>query len=329
MRNFYKNVSFGSCSVVGNLFLAPAAGWSDAAFRLICSEQGAGFLYTALVSAEAIVRKSQKTDVLLLRGAPKTTPYAIQLFGAEPETLAAAVAAIAPYRPDAVDLNAGCPAPKVTKTGAGSALMKSPQKIAAAVKAMRRASIQHLGGVPITVKMRSGWDEANLNFVECAKAAEDAGASLICLHPRTRAQGYSGKSRWDYIAALKQELTIPIAGSGDLETPEDAKRMFLQTGCDCVMFARGAFGNPFIFRVTKEYLQTGAYTEPSQKERVHAALKHLDLLCAIYGEKTACLEMRKIFCAYIKGADGAAELRRKIVCATSATGYRQILAPFC
>jgi nifR3 family TIM-barrel protein len=263
--------------------------------------------------------------------------YAVQLFGSEPELLGRACALLAPLKPDAVDINAGCPVPKVVKTGAGSALMRDPVKLGRVVEAVVRSTArytgEHLGGIPITVKLRSGWDNSLINYAECARIAVEAGAVMISLHPRTRSQGYGGKSNWSLIADLAARLPVPVTGSGDLYTPEDARLMLTETKCAAVMFARGALGNPFIFAQTKSFLTTGSWTPPEQGERIRIALRHLEMLAEDLGEKQACLEMRKQFCAYTKGTgglpgiNGGAALREKIVRAGTIAEYREILSP--
>jgi nifR3 family TIM-barrel protein len=237
---------------------------------------------------------------------------------------------LAPYGPEAVDVNAGCPVPKVTKTGAGSALMLDPARLGRVVEAVVKASRESLG-VPVTVKIRSGWDAQSVNYAECARIAVEAGAAMVSLHPRTRAQGYGGKSDWSCIADLVSRLDVPVAGSGDLYTPEDAARMFRETGCAALMFARGAMGNPFIFRLTKEYLRTGSWTPPGYPERFAAAFRQLKLRAGDIGEDAACREMRKTFCAYTKsigggsGLEGGARLRNELVHAGTIACYREIL----
>jgi nifR3 family TIM-barrel protein len=231
-------------------------------------------------------------------------------------------------------LNAGCPVPKVVKHGAGAALMRSPATLGAIVRQMAKASAERLGGIPVTIKMRSGWDSSSINYVECARIAAEEGAAMATLHPRTRAQGYGGRSDWPQIADLAGRLGIPVCGSGDLFAPEDAGRMLAETGCAAAMFARGALGNPFIFASAREFLETGRYEPPSFGARLGAGLRHLELLAADIGEKSACLEMRKQFCAYTRGAPGqpgmpgAAALRQKIVHAETVAQYRDILGAF-
>jgi nifR3 family TIM-barrel protein len=267
---------------------------------------------------------------LLVRGKSEKH-YAIQLFGAEPDTLGRACRLLAPLEPDLVDLNAGCPVPKVVKNGAGSALMREPLRLGKVLEAMVRASAEKLGGVPVSVKMRSGWDASSKNYAECARIAFESGAAMVSLHPRTRSQMYGGKSDWSCIADLVTRLPLPVAGSGDLYGPEDAKRMFEETGCAALMFARGAMGNPFIFSAAKSFLTRGSWSPPTPEERLRAGFAHLQMLAQDLGEKTACLEMRKQFCAYTKGVmglpgiAGGGRLRERLVHAETIARYREIL----
>ncbi|GHV85203.1 tRNA-dihydrouridine synthase [Spirochaetia bacterium] len=358
-NTLYRPITIGSLELPGNLFLAPVAGYTDRAFRSICSEAGADFSFTELVSAEAITRNpgyyglggtaaakkapgafllalpqiSRVCDTESGNGSPGGKPRAaVQLFGAESKTLGRACALLGPLRPDAVDLNAGCPVPKVVKTGAGSALMRDPARLGRAVEAMVSASNEFLGGIPVTVKIRAGWDAVSQNYAECARIAVEAGAAMVSLHPRTRAQGYGGKSDWSLIADLAARLTVPVTGSGDLYTPEDARSMLAETGCAAVMFARGAMGNPFIFGAAKSFLTQGSWTAPEPAERLRTALYHLEKLAEDLGETSACLEMRKQFCAYTKGTmglpgiSGGAALRDKLVHAGTIAEYREILS---
>jgi nifR3 family TIM-barrel protein len=335
----YHTVKIGSLELPGNLFLAPVAGYTDRAFRSICAEEGACFSFTELVSAEALYRNfgryglgaevssnAKAAAINLVRRGENEKRYAIQLFGAESESVYKAASLLAPLKPDAVDINAGCPVPKVVKNGAGSALMKNPSGIGRIVEAAVRASRESLGSVPVTIKIRSGWDSKSLNYAECARIAVEAGAAMVSLHPRTRAQNYGGKSDWTHITDLVSRLSVPVTGSGDLYTPEDALQMLNDTGCAAVMFARGAMGNPFIFSQTRSLLQTGVWEPSSVSARTAAAMRHLEMLAADIGERTACLEMRKQFCAYTKGVVGGAALREKAVHAETIEEYRRIVA---
>ena len=325
-----RPVKIGALELPGNLFLAPVAGYTDRAFRSICAEYGADFSFTELASSEALMRGGKPTFDLIRRGENEKR-YAIQLFGHDPQTMYKAALTLSPYQPEAVDINSGCPVTKVVKTGAGSALMKEPARLGRIVEAVARASREALGDVPVTVKMRSGWDSQSINYPECARIACEAGAAMVTLHPRTRTQGYEGTSDWSHIAALVSRLQIPVAGSGDLFSPEAAERMLRETGCAAVMFARGAEGNPFIFPATRSLITTGSWLEPPFAERISVAFRHLTMLAQDIGEGPACREMRKQFCAYTKGPPGkigepgSAALRRRLVTAETIEDYRKIL----
>ena len=336
----YRSVKIGSLEIPGNLFLAPVAGYTDRAFRSICAEMGANFSFTELVSAEALYRNygrygldSDKlacvnTSFNLVKRGENEKLYAVQLFGGESEAIYKAASLLAPLKPDAVDINAGCPVPKVVKNGAGSALMKNPASLGRITEAAVRASRESLGGIPVTIKIRSGWDSGSVNYAECARIASEAGAAMVTLHPRTRAQNYGGRSEWRHIADLVTRIGIPVAGSGDLYSPQDAQKMLNETGCAAVMFARGAMGNPFIFSQTQSFLETGVYETASFSARIKAAVRHLEMLAEDTGERTACLEMRKQFCAYTKGVFGGAQIRDKAVRAETIEDYRRIVIDY-
>jgi tRNA-dihydrouridine synthase B len=333
--NLYRPVTIGALKLDGNLFLAPVAGYSDRSFRSLCVEQGANFTFTELVSAEALWRNpghyglgegSRKAGAVSLVSRGLNEPrYAIQLFASDPEAVYRAALLLAPLKPDAVDINAGCPVPKVVRNGAGCALMKDPCNLGRLVEAAARASREALGNAPVTIKMRSGWDSASINYAECARIAVESGAAMVSLHPRTRGQQYGGKSDWSCIADLVSRLSAPVTGSGDLYTPEDARRMLEETGCAAVMFARGAMGNPFIFPATRAFLETGAWEPAPFSLRMTAAFRHLEMLAKDIGERTACLEMRKQFCAYTKGMKGGAPIREQAVHAQTIEDYRKIM----
>jgi tRNA-dihydrouridine synthase B len=306
MMSLYHPVVVGSVTLPGNIFLAPVAGYSDAAFRSVCFGLGADLCYTEMVSSEALTRGHPKTAGLMDR-AENETRYAIQLFGSNPETLAAAAVMAARRGPAIIDLNCGCPVPKIVRSGSGSALMRKPELIRDIVAAMTAALGP--GGPPVTVKIRTGWDEGSLNYREAADAAAEGGAKAVTLHARTKAQGYSGKADWARIADLASRLSVPVFGSGDVSEPADAARMVAETGCAGVMIARGAMVDPFIFRRSRAAM-TGLPVEPvPASERVEAARRHLELSARFLGERTACVEFRKQFCSYTKGAKGGAELR--------------------
>lgn len=323
----YHPVTIGSLTLPGNLFLAPVAGYSDKSFRAICVDWGADFTYTEMVSSEAYVRRSAKTEKLITRGHNEKR-YAVQIFGSNPEYMAeTAIRILEKYRPECIDINAGCPMPKITKTGAGSALMRNPEKLYAVVHAVTEAVSRTSAEVPVTVKIRSGWSQNELTWKESAEAAVEAGAAALTIHPRTCAQCYSGAADWDILAALTALMhnRIPVFGSGDLFTPEAARDMLSSTQCAGVMFARGAMGNPFIFQQTKELLCSGSYREIAAADKIKTAKKELENLCNEVGEQQACREMRKRFAAYTKGIDGGAKLREQLVRACSVKDYDTIL----
>ena len=318
----YHPVKIGKLELSGNIFLAPVAGYSDRSFRSICVEHGAAFTYTEMVSAEALVRNNLKTEILMRR-AENETAYAVQVFGGEPETVAdGAKIILEKTNCECIDINCGCPVSKIIKTGAGSALTRDPERLYRVAKAI----VQIAGDIPVTVKIRSGWDENHITWKEAALAALDAGVSAITMHARTRAQGYEGKSDWSKIKELTALAAgkIPIFGSGDLFTPEDAERMLSETGCDGVMFARGAMGNPFIFDKTIQLLTTGKYDDIPVQKRIETGFRELLNRSNDIGEKPACLEMRKRFCAYSKGINGGAAIREKIVKAQTISDYKEL-----
>lgn len=324
----YKPVKIGSLCLPGNIFLAPIAGYSDRSFRSICVDWGADFTYTEMVSSEAYVRHSVKTERLITR-ADNEQRYAVQIFGANPAYMAdTAIRIIETYHPDCIDINAGCPMPKITKTGAGSALMRKPKQLYEIVNAVVQAIVEAGFTIPVTVKIRSGWSNAELTWKEAAAAAIDAGAAAITMHPRTCVQCYNGVADWGLIAELVEMMQghIPVFGSGDVFSPQAAKDMLSSTKCAGLVFARGAMGNPFIFRQTKELLQTGTYAEISVRDKMVTAQKELALLCKETDEYTACREMRKRFAAYTKGMAGGAKLREQLVHACTVQEYKKICA---
>ena len=311
-------MAVGSAVLPGNLFLAPVAGYSDAAFRSVCARLGCDLAYTEMVSSEALIRGHRGTLPLLQRGEAESI-YAVQIFGANPVSLARAAELLGPYHPAIVDINCGCPVPKIVRAGAGSALLRNPALLGEVVRAVISAS-----PAPVTVKIRLGWDEGSVNYLETAGAAVEAGAAAVTLHARTRAQGYSGKADWGALARLKAALSVPVFGSGDAFSAEDARRMLAETGVDGVMFARGAVGNPFVFRQARALLEGRESGEPSAGERAAAAREHLSLAIGYLGERTACVEFRKQLCAYTKGTRGGAELRAAAVKASTAADYEEV-----
>jgi nifR3 family TIM-barrel protein len=304
----------------GNIFLAPMAGWTDVAFRSVCIHHGAYFTYTEMVSAEAIIRDNEKTLSLLTR-AQNEKNLGIQIFASESRSAASAVSRLNRFNPTLIDLNCGCPIHKICKTGAGASLLRDPLRIREMVRAMCNET-----DAPVTVKIRSGWDEESRNFMEVSEMAVEGGASLVCLHPRTRSQLFMGSADWNELRMLKRVLPVPLVGSGDVFHPQDIQRMFVETGCDGVMVARGALGNPFVFEQTENLLRG----LPPKGEihpflRFETALQQLGIAIKMKGEKTACREMRKQFCAYSKGIRGSALLRSRIVKASTFCEYKEII----
>jgi nifR3 family TIM-barrel protein len=323
--NLHKPVRIGSYTTKGNLFLAPVAGYSDAAFRSVCADAGCDLAFTEMVSSEALTRGSMKTGVLLER-APNESEYAVQIFGGDPATMARAALMVADrWKPAIIDVNCGCPVPKIIKTGAGSALMKDPPRIAAIVRAMTA-----LVSTPITVKIRLGWDDASINYLDAAKAAVDGGASAITLHARTRAQGYSGKADRDAFFRLAELMPVPVFASGDLFSAADALAILSGggsgspevSGVSGVMFARGAMGDPFIFTRARTALQGEPEPLIPQSARLAAARRHFELSLGFYDERLACMEFRKQACSYLKGMPGGAELRARVVKCSTAEDYK-------
>ena len=284
--------------------LAPMASVADRAYRQLCRSFGACMVTSELISAKGMCYNDSKTAELCTI-TPEERPMALQLFGSEPKFIQQAVKLLLPFQPDVIDLNMGCPVPKVVNTGAGSALMQDMNTAADLVAAARMAS-----DVPVTVKIRRGWSEDTVNCVEFACRMAEAGAQAIAIHGRTRSQMYSGKADWEIIRTIKNELSIPVIGNGDIWTAEDAKAMFDFTGCDAVMIARGAEGNPFIFKQTLELLQTGKVKFfPTPAEKAAQALEHTRMLVADKGEERGIKEARKHIAWYIKGLKGASVLK--------------------
>lgn len=332
----YHSVKIANVTLDGNLFLAPIAGYSDRAFRSLCVECGASLCTTEMVSAEALTRGSEKTEELMARS-PVEKVYAIQIFGGNPDVMARAVPLVLEKTScEIIDINGGCPVPKIVKTGAGSMLTKEPDRLYAIVKAVKEASLAYTaahperGNIPVTVKIRSGWDASHLTWKEAGLAAISAGADAITIHARTKAQGYEGKADWNIQRQLVETVAgrIPVFGSGDANTPETAKKMLEETGVDAVMFARGAMGDPFLFKRTKQYLTEGHYEQETLSERLKAGFRELELDIADKGETGACLQMRKKFSAYTSGLRGGAELRRRIVQCSTAKEYKDLLQEY-
>lgn len=298
----------GNITIKNQVVLAPMAGISNSAYRRICKEMGCGLIYCEMVSDKAISFNNQKTlDMLYMT--EEERPIVQQIFGCDVESFVYAAEYIEKtMKPDIIDINMGCPVPKVAvRAQAGSALLKDLDKIYEIV-----SSVVSTVKCPVTVKIRSGWDFNHINAVEVARVIESAGASAICVHPRTRSQGYSGKADWSIIKAVKENVTIPVIGNGDIRCPDDAKRMLEETNCDAVMIGRGVLGNPWLIKNTIDYLDGKNIMNVSVIDRIDMCLKHLDYLYSLKGEKLACLEIRNHISWYFKGIKGANELKNKI-----------------
>lgn len=308
------------------LILAPLAGYTDKAFRQIAVENGADKTVTEMVSAEGLARKSVKTEALLEKF-DESENLVIQLFAPDEDPIRRCLENPFIQKAQYIDINSGCPVPKVVKTGAGSAMMKNPETIYKIVSLLKNST-----SASVSVKFRLGWDEDSMNYPEYARACAEAGADALTLHTRTRSQGYSGVARKEHFCILrglfpKDDPSSPLLyASGDVFTAEDALCYIRDYGADGVMFARGAIGNPFIIRQTKDLLTSGTYKQADIKEKIQTAIHHLELAIGYYGESLACREMRKHVLAYLKGLKGGAKAKQEIAAAKTFKEYQQILS---
>ena len=298
-----KPLKIGDLVLAHNVVLAPLAGITNLPFRILCRREGAALAFTEMVSVNGLVREGANT-LALLKSLPEDRPLGIQLFGDTPRSLAEAARMVEGHG-DLLDINMGCPVRKVVGTGAGSALLREPRKIAGIIRAVRAAT-----RLPLTVKIRSGWHCGDDSYLEIARIAEAEGCDAITLHPRSRAQMFSGHADWSQIARLKESVAIPVLGSGDLFSGFDCLNMLRETGCDGVMVARGALGAPWIFRQVAELAATGILTAVTNLQRVEAMRQHLELFCREVGEPVAVREMKKHVGWYARGFAGAADIRR-------------------
>lgn len=299
-----QTIRIGTLEIEKTAALAPMASVADKAYRLMCKEYGASYLVSEMISSKGLCFGDKKT-ARLCEIEPQERPYALQLFGEESYYMGKAAYMLNEHKPDVIDINMGCPVPKIVSNGSGSALMKDPQTASDIAKEVVKNA-----QCPVTVKFRAGWDEQSKNAVEFAKILEQAGVSAIAVHGRTRTQFYSGKADWDIIKAVKQAVKIPVFGNGDVFDGKSAKEMYDFTGCDLVMIGRGSYGRPWVFGQVKRYLESGeVMPEPDLETKLAVMKKHCELICRYKGEKQGMKEARKNVQWYIKGLKGSARLR--------------------
>ena len=320
MFDINKKIKIGNLKLDFPFFLAPMAGVTDYAFRVIAKEFGAGVVYSEFVSAHGIIRKNEKT-LNMIKFSEFERPIGIQIFGDTPEVMESAARLVyEKFKPDLIDINYGCPVPKVTKKGAGSAALKDLCLMEDITEAVVKAV-----DIPVTVKMRAGWNSENIVSTKAGINLEKIGIKAITLHPRTTVQMYKGHANWDLIKELKDSVNIPVIGNGDIKSIDDINKMFTQTNCDGIMIGRAALGNPWFFTQIKKYINNEDFNEISLAERLQICQKHLELLVEIHGEVVGSNNMKKHFAWYFKGFKGASFLRKKFVLAKNYSEMKDFL----
>ncbi|NLV87953.1 MAG: tRNA dihydrouridine synthase DusB [Tissierellia bacterium] len=314
----------GNVELENNIFLAPMAGVTDLAFRILCKEMGAGLVVSEMVSSKGLYYNDSSTRNLL-KVDPKERPIAIQIFGSDPRIMAYIVETYLNPREDIdiIDINMGCPTPKIVKNNDGCALMKNPSLVREILRAVVKVANK-----PVTIKIRMGWDEESINGLEIGKIAEEEGVSALTVHARTRDMLYSGKADWQYIKILKESLRIPVIGNGDIFEPEDAIKMLEITNCDGVAIARGAQGNPWIFRRILNLMEGKDAPPPGLDEIIYTCIRHLNLLCSIKGERVGVREMRKHAAWYLKGQRNSNEIKNLLNTIESRVEMEKVLLDY-
>lgn len=316
-----KSLKISNLQIDTPILLAPMAGVTDYSFRILCKEQGAGIVYSEFVSAHGIIRENEKS-LDLIKFYDEERPIGVQIFGDNPEVMAkAAKYIVEKFKPDILDINYGCPVPKVTKKGAGSAALKDLELM----KDITQAVIESVSQIPVTVKMRAGWDLQSIIVEKAGVLLENTGISAITLHPRTTMQTLKGNANWSLIKLLKETVSVPVIGNGDIKTADDVLQMFDETGCDAVMIGRAALGNPWFFNQAWALLQGKTVADPSVEDRVKLCKRHFELILNSRGRHRGLYLMRKHFGWYIKGFPGAADYRTRLVTAKSIEIAKNIL----